>query len=133
MRKILSLLGAMFLSTILSTSVIACGYTNPKPSLSPIVKIDLKTKITVLRINSIIKINTSQINQMLDSKIMDAEQISNLIPHLQNPIIKYFSDAQGTTNVSDQKQKAGDLYVVITADISDANYQGSTNPLKISL
>ncbi|WP_425381821.1 hypothetical protein [Spiroplasma endosymbiont of Polydrusus pterygomalis] len=133
MRKILGLWGAMVLSTTLSTSVTACGSTNPKPSLSPIAKVDLKTKITALKTNHIIKIDPSQTYQMLDSKIMIAEQISDLTPHLQNPTIKYFSDDQAKIDITNQKQKAGDLYVVITADINDANYQGSTNPLKISL
>lgn len=133
MRKILNLLGTMVLSTTLNTSVTACGSTNPKPSLSPIAKVDLKTKITVLKTNYIIKINPSQTYQMLDSKIMSVEQISDLTPHLQNPTIKYFSDDQAKNDITNQKQQAGDLHIVITADINDANYQGSTNPLKFLL
>ncbi len=37
------------------------------------------------------------------------------------------------TNVSNQKQKAGDLYITITANVNDLNYKGSTNPIKITL
>ncbi len=49
---------------------------------------------------------------------------NNLNPNLTSPIINYFSDAQGQTDVSNQKQKAEDLYLVITANDTDKNYQG---------
>lgn len=51
----------------------------------------------------------------------------------KNQSIKYFSDEQGTIDVSNEKQKAGTLYVVITADNSHPKYKGSTKLLKITV
>ncbi len=48
-------------------------------------------------------------------------------------LITYISDTQGQTDVSNQKQKAEDLYVVITANDTEKNYQGPTSPIKITL
>lgn len=56
-----------------------------------------------------------------------------LQPNLANPTIKYFSDPQAQTEVTNKVQKSGYLYVVITANDNDPNYQGSTNPIKIPL
>ncbi len=56
-----------------------------------------------------------------------------LQPNLVNPTIKYFSDPQAQTEVTNKAQKSGYLYVVITANDNDPNYQGATNPIKISL
>lgn len=94
-------------------------------------KTDLKTKITALTTD--ITADTSKTNQRLETAIKNTTQLINLNPNLVNPKIKYFSDEQGKNDVTTQKQKAGDLYVVITADINDANYQGATNPVKITL
>jgi len=94
-------------------------------------KSDLKTKITTLTTN--ITANTNKNNQQLDSTIKNTTELTTLNPNLVNPKIKYFSDTQGQTDVSNTKQATGDLYVVITADVNDANYQGSTNPIKITL
>lgn len=94
-------------------------------------KTDLKTKITTLTTD--ITADITKINQRLETAIKNTTELTNLNPNLVNPKIKYFSDSQGKTDVTTQKQKAGDLYVVITADINDANYQGATNPVKITL
>ncbi|WJG69410.1 hypothetical protein [Spiroplasma ixodetis] len=94
-------------------------------------KTDLSSKITTLTTD--ITANTSRKNQLLDTAIKNTTELNSLNPNLINPKIKYFSDAQAKTDVSNQNQKAADLYVVITADINDANYQGSTNPIKITL
>ncbi|WDA54782.1 MAG: hypothetical protein PPFGHCPK_01252 [Spiroplasma endosymbiont of Drosophila atripex] len=98
-----------------------------------ITKTDLSSKLTILTTD--ITANTNRKNQLLDTAIKNAREITGLNPALDlvHANIKYFSDAQGKTDVSNQNQKAGDLYVIITADINDANYQGSTNPIKITL
>lgn len=94
-------------------------------------KTDLTSKITSSTTN--ITATTTKKNQLLDTAIKNTTELINLNPNLVNPIIKYFSDEQGKTDVSNEKQKAGDLYIVITADINDATYQGTTNPIKITL
>ncbi|MDJ1305927.1 MAG: hypothetical protein MRQ09_06885 [Candidatus Midichloria sp.] len=94
-------------------------------------KTDLSSKVTTLTTD--ITANTNKSNQLLDTSIKSTTELTSLNPNLVNPKIKYFSDAEGKTDISNQKQKAGDLYVVITADINDANYQGATNPIKITL
>lgn len=99
-----------------------CGITN---------KTDLKTKITTLTTN--INDEPTKNNKALDTAIKNTTELNSLNPNLVNPKIKYFSDAQGQTDVTNQKQKAGDLYVVISADVNDTNYQGSTNVIKITL
>ncbi|WP_425381002.1 hypothetical protein [Spiroplasma endosymbiont of Polydrusus pterygomalis] len=94
-------------------------------------KIDLKTKITSLTTN--ITANVNKNNNELDTEIKSTNELKSLNPNLINPNIKYFSDVQGKTNVSNQKQKVGDLYITITANVNDINYKGSTNPIKITL
>ncbi|WP_458258022.1 lipoprotein [Spiroplasma endosymbiont of Dactylopius coccus] len=134
MKKLLSMIGAMILMGTASANVVACGggeNPTPEPSPTPKQKIDLNTKIKNLSVDILFDANKT--NQELDSKILSDFYLWVLKPRLVNPTIKYFSDAQGKTNVSNQKQKAGDLYVVITADNDDTNYQGSTNLIKISL
>lgn len=91
----------------------------------------LKNKITTLTTD--ITADITKINQRLETAIKNTTELINLNPNLANPKIKYFSDDQAKTGVTNQKQKAGDLYVVITADINDANYQRSTSPIKITL
>ncbi|WP_339038900.1 hypothetical protein [Spiroplasma endosymbiont of Andrena trimmerana] len=94
-------------------------------------KTDLSSKITTLTTDITANVNNN--NSELNTQIKSTNELKSLNPNLTNPTIKYFSDAQGKTDVSNQNQKAGDLYVVITADINDATYQGSTNPIKITL
>ncbi|WP_342266491.1 hypothetical protein [Spiroplasma endosymbiont of Villa modesta] len=94
-------------------------------------KNDLKTKITVLTTNITANVNNN--NNELNTQIKSINELKSLNPNLTNPTIKYFSDAQGKTNVSNQKQKAGDLYIVISSNVNDLNYKGSTNPIKITL
>ncbi|WJG70490.1 hypothetical protein [Spiroplasma ixodetis] len=72
-------------------------------------------------------------NSELNTQIKSTNELKSLNPNLTNPTIKYFSDAQGKTNVSNQKQKAGDLYIVISSNVNDLNYKGTTNPIKITL
>ncbi|WP_338985886.1 hypothetical protein [Spiroplasma endosymbiont of Thecophora atra] len=94
-------------------------------------KTDLKTKITTLTIDITANVNNN--NSELNTQIKSTNELKSLNPYLTNPTIKYFSDAQGKTNVSNQKQKAGDLYITITANVNDLNYKGTTNPIKITL
>ncbi|WJG69453.1 hypothetical protein SIXOD_v1c03200 [Spiroplasma ixodetis Y32] len=94
-------------------------------------KTDLKTKITVLTTNITANVNNN--NSELNTEIKSTNELKSLNPNLTNPTIKYFSDAQGKTNVSNQKQKAGDLYITITANVNDLNYKGTTNLIKITL
>ncbi|WP_339047454.1 hypothetical protein [Spiroplasma endosymbiont of Colias croceus] len=94
-------------------------------------KIDLKTKITILTTDITANVNNN--NSELNTQIKSTNELKSLNPNLTNPAIKYFSDAQGKTNVSNQKQKAGDLYITITANVNDLNYKGTTNPIKITL
>ncbi|WP_339046082.1 hypothetical protein [Spiroplasma endosymbiont of Colias croceus] len=94
-------------------------------------KTDLKTKITVLTTNITANVNNN--NNELNTEIKSTNELKSLNPNLTNPTIKYFSDAQGKINVSNQKQKAGDLYIVISSNVNDLNYKGSTNPIKITL
>ncbi|WP_395473351.1 hypothetical protein [Spiroplasma endosymbiont of Nomada rufipes] len=99
-----------------------CGIVNKKY---------LSEEITTLTTN--ITADTTKKNKLLDTTIKNTTEINNLNPNLTTPIINYFSDAQGQVDVSNQNQKAGDLYVVITTNDTDKNYQGSTNPIKITL
>ncbi len=99
-----------------------CGIVNKKY---------LSTEITTLTSN--VTADTTKKNKLLDRTMKNTAEQNNLNPNLTSPIINYFSDAQGQTDVSNQKQKAEDLYVVITANDTDKNYQGSTNPIKITL
>ncbi|WP_338975128.1 hypothetical protein [Spiroplasma endosymbiont of Tricholauxania praeusta] len=94
-------------------------------------KTDLKTKITSLTIDITANVNNN--NSELNTQIKSTNELKSLNPNLTNPTIKYFSDAQGKTNVSNQKQKAGDLYIVISSNVNDLNYKGTTNPIKITL
>ncbi|WP_342273932.1 hypothetical protein [Spiroplasma endosymbiont of Phycita roborella] len=94
-------------------------------------KTDLKTKITILTTDITANVNNN--NSELNTQIKSTNELKSLNPNLTNPTIKYFSDAQGKTNVSNQKQKAGDLYIVISSNVNDLNYKGSTNPIKITL
>ncbi|WP_342274687.1 hypothetical protein [Spiroplasma endosymbiont of Phycita roborella] len=94
-------------------------------------KTDLKTKITNLTTDITANVNNN--NSELNTQIKSTNELKSLNPNLTNPTIKYFSDAQGKTNVSNQKQKAGDLYIVISSNVNDLNYKGSTNPIKITL
>ncbi|BDT05065.1 MULTISPECIES: hypothetical protein [Spiroplasma] len=94
-------------------------------------KNDLKTKITSLTTDITANVNNN--NSELNTQIKSTNELKSLNPNLTNPTIKYFSDAQGKTNVSNQKQKAGDLYITITANVNDLNYKGTTNPIKITL
>ncbi|WP_375317040.1 hypothetical protein [Spiroplasma endosymbiont of Virgichneumon dumeticola] len=94
-------------------------------------KTDLKTKLTTLTIDFNAK--TDKINKELSENIMYAKEVNGLNPSLVNPIITFFSDAQGKNNITSQKQKAGDLYVVISTSVNDLNYKGSTNPIKIMI
>ncbi|WP_338961816.1 MULTISPECIES: hypothetical protein [unclassified Spiroplasma] len=94
-------------------------------------KNDLKTKITSLTTDITANVNNN--NSELNTQIKGTNELKSLNPNLTNPTIKYFSDAQGKTNVSNQKQKAGDLYIVISSNVNDLNYKGSTNPIKITL
>ncbi|WP_342274440.1 hypothetical protein [Spiroplasma endosymbiont of Phycita roborella] len=94
-------------------------------------KTDLKTKITSLTTDITANVNNN--NSELNTQIKSTNELKSLNPNLTNPTIKYFSDAQGKTNVSNQKQKAGDLYITITANVNDLNYKGTTNPIKITL
>ncbi|WP_338987730.1 hypothetical protein [Spiroplasma endosymbiont of Dasysyrphus albostriatus] len=102
----------------------ACGIINTD-------KTDLKTKITNLTTDITANVNNN--NSELNTQIKSTNELKSLNPNLTNPTIKYFSDAQGKTNVSNQKQKAGDLYITITANVNDLNYKGTTNPIKITL
>ncbi|WP_338973968.1 hypothetical protein [Spiroplasma endosymbiont of Tricholauxania praeusta] len=94
-------------------------------------KTDLKTKITSLTIDITANVNNN--NSELNTQIKSTNELKSLNPNLTNPTIKYFSDAQGKTIVSNQKQKAGDLYIVISSNVNDLNYKGTTNPIKITL
>lgn len=94
-------------------------------------KTDLKTKITSLTTDITANINNN--NSELNTQIKSTNELKSLNPNLTNSTIKYFSDAQGKTNVSNQKQKAGDLYITIIANVNDLNYKGTTNPIKITL
>ncbi|WP_458257440.1 hypothetical protein [Spiroplasma endosymbiont of Dactylopius coccus] len=94
-------------------------------------KTDLSSKVTTLTTN--ITADTTKNNQFLDKKILNTNEIKTLNPNLTNPKIKYFGEQQATTDITNEKQKAGDLYVIITADINDAYYQISTNPIKITI
>lgn len=94
-------------------------------------KTDLKTKITILTTDITANVNNN--NSELNTQIKSTNELKSLNPNLTNPTIKYFSDAQGKTNVSNQKQKAGDLYITINANVNDLNYKGTTNPIKITL
>lgn len=96
------------------------------------VKNDLKSKITTLTINNPTA-KTDKTNKELDTNILYAKEINSLNPSLENPTIKYYSDEQAKNIISNNKQKTGDLYVVIRANINDPNYKGSTNPIKITL
>lgn len=96
------------------------------------VKNDLKSKITTLTVNNSTA-KTDKNNKELDTNILYAKEINSLNPSLENPNIKYFSDEQAKTDVTNQKQKIGDLYVIITANINDQKYKGSTSPIKITL
>ncbi len=94
---------------------------------------NLNTKIKELYWPNVL-FDATKTNQVLDLKVLGDIWIDLLLePKLINPTIKYFSDAQGKTDVSVQNQKPGDLYVVITANVNDRNYQGSTSPIKIDL
>ncbi|WP_342274018.1 hypothetical protein [Spiroplasma endosymbiont of Phycita roborella] len=94
-------------------------------------KNDLKTKIASLTTDITANVNNN--NSELNTQIKSTNELKSLNPNLTNPTIKYFSDAQGKTNVSNQKQKVGDLYITITANVNDLNYKGTTNPIKITL
>ncbi len=96
------------------------------------VKNDLKSKITTLTINNATA-KTNKTNKELDANILYAKEINSLNPSLENPTIKYFSDEQGKNIISNNKQKTGDLYVVIRANVNDPNYKGATSPIKITL
>ncbi len=96
-----------------------------------LIKKYLSTEITTLTTN--ITADTTKKNKLLDTTIKNTTELNNLNPNLTSPIVDYFSDAQGQTDVSNQQQKAEYLYVVITANDTDKNYQGSTNPIKITL
>lgn len=96
------------------------------------VKNDLKSKITTLTINNATA-KTNKTNKELDANILYAKEINSLNPSLENPTIKYFSDEQAKNIISNNKQKTGDLYVVIRANVNDPNYKGSTSPIKITL
>ncbi len=96
------------------------------------VKNDLKSKITTLTINNATA-KTNKTNKELDANILYAKEINSLNPSLENPTIKYFSDEQVKNIISNNKQKTGDLYVVIRANVNDPNYKGATSPIKITL
>ena len=96
------------------------------------VKNDLKSKITTLTINNPTA-KTDKTNKELDNNILYVKEINSLNPSLENPTIKYFSDEQAKNIISNNKQKTGDLYVVIRANINDPNYKSSTSPIKITL
>ncbi|WP_338976006.1 hypothetical protein [Spiroplasma endosymbiont of Monopis laevigella] len=124
MKNLVKLLSILTMSTPISLSVVACNNNTTQ-------KTELKDKITKLTTNITIDVNKS--NKKLDTLTNNTTEVKNLNPKLVNPIIKYFSDAQGKTDVSNQNQKAGDLYVIITSNSNDLNYQGSTAPIKINI
>ncbi|WP_342276407.1 hypothetical protein [Spiroplasma endosymbiont of Nebria brevicollis] len=95
------------------------------------VKTDLKSKITNLTLDTTAR--TDKNNRDLDTNILYTKEINGLNPSLETPTIKYFSDDQGKNIISNNKQKTGDLYVIIRTNINDPNYKGSTNPIKINL
>ncbi|WP_342276699.1 hypothetical protein [Spiroplasma endosymbiont of Nebria brevicollis] len=95
------------------------------------VKTDLKSKITNLTLDTTAR--TDKNNRDLDTNILYTKVINGLNPSLETPTIKYFSDDQGKNIISNNKQKTGDLYVIIRTNINDPNYKGSTNPIKINL
>lgn len=105
---------------------------NPSAGQSKSQKNDLNNKVKTLW--SDVLFDANKTNQELDSIILSDIHLTNrLQPNLVNPTIKYFSDSQAQTEVTNKTQKSGYLYVVITANDNDPNYQGSTNPMKISL
>lgn len=127
MKKLLKLLSILAISTPIPLTVVACEPGEKSLlTFTPTNKIDLKTKITTL--TGDITADTNNTNQNLDIAIKNTIKLTNL-----NPKIQYFSDEHGTIDITNEKQTSGDLYVVITADTNDKNYQGSTNPIKISL
>ncbi len=102
-------------------------------SPTPKQKMNLNTKINELYWLNVL-FDATKTNKELDSAVLKDIWVDTLLePKLIKPTIKYFSDAQGKTDISDQNQKPGDLYVVITANVNDGNYQGSTSPIKIDL
>lgn len=93
-------------------------------------KNNLSNKVKTLWPNFLFDANKT--NQELDSIILSDIHLTSLLqPNLVNPTIKYFSDPQAQTEVTNKVQKSGYFYVVITANDNDPNYQGSTNPIKI--
>lgn len=99
-------------------------------STNPQQKKSLSDEITVLWLN--VLFDASKKNHELNSEILNDILLTHWLEStkLTNPTIEYFSDEQGKNNISEQNQKPGNLYVVITAANDDPNYQGSTNPFK---
>lgn len=136
MKNLIKLLSILTISMPIPLTVVGCD--NKKVTQ----KVDLKTlneklneklndEVTKLTTNIPIKINKK--NQELDGLINRAITNINLKPNLVKPLIKYFSDEQGKNDISNQLQKVGNLYTLISASVNDATYQGSTKPIKINL
>lgn len=132
MKNLIKLLSILTISTPIPLTVVVGD--NKKVTQ----KVDLKTlneklndEVTKLTTNIPIKINKK--NQELDQLINRIITNINLKPNLVKPLIKYFSDEQSKNDISNQLQKVGNLYIVISASVNDATYQGSTKPIKINL
>ncbi|WP_338974677.1 hypothetical protein [Spiroplasma endosymbiont of Tricholauxania praeusta] len=124
MKNLVKLLSILTMSTPISLSVVACNNNTTQ-------KTELKDKITKLTTNITIDVNKS--NKKLDTLINNTTEVKNLNPKLVNPVIKYFSDKEAKNDITTKLEKVGDLYIVITSNSNDLNYQGSTAPIKINI
>ncbi|WP_342266910.1 hypothetical protein [Spiroplasma endosymbiont of Villa modesta] len=124
MKNLVKLLSILTISTPIPLSVVACDNNTTQ-------KTKLKDKITKLTTNITVDVNKS--NKKLDTLINNTIEVKNLNPKLGNPVIKYFSDKEAKNDITAKLQKVGDLYIVITSNSNDLNYQGSTAPIKINI
>ncbi len=132
MKSLIKLLSILAISSPIPLTVVGCDHKKETQ------KVELETlnqklndEVTKLTTNIPAKINKK--NKELDRLINRIIKNLDLSPNLVKLQIKYFNDEKCKNDISDQPQKAGNLYMVISADVNDGNYQGSTKPIKINL
>ncbi|WP_342276901.1 hypothetical protein [Spiroplasma endosymbiont of Nebria brevicollis] len=108
------------------TSVVACGGgSNPS---NRVAKNDFSklTALTGLKLN----FNSTNDFSALDSQIVMAAEFSK---PLVNYKIKYFVVGRGGIDIASTKQTVGKVWVEITADVADKNWQGTTPHLSVNV
>lgn len=131
MKSLIKLLSILAISSPIPLTVFGCDKKETQKVELETLTQKLNDEVSKLSTNISAKINKK--NKDLDQLINRAIKNLDLSPNLVKPQIKYFTDEQCKNDISNQQQKTGSLYTVISADVNDRSYQGSTKPIKINL